>query len=221
MRLLQLKLVRWIAAITAPIWFYLLVALIGSHVPVNPDWQEPAQGVTIYVTDNGYHTGLILPVDAQNIDLSLVFRGSDLPDPHLMGRWLVFGWGDQEFYLNTPSWEEFKPQTALAAFVGSNAALLHVDHLMRPEQAYRTRPIRLTPAQYRMLVQRILADTKRGADGFPTAIPGYGQRDVFYPAKGRYSLTHTCNNWTAEVLADAGVRVGRWTPFAGGVMRWF
>jgi Protein of unknown function (DUF2459) len=46
-------------------------------------------------------------------------------------------------------------------------------------------------------------------------------RDVFYTAQGRYSALNTCNSWTRDRLAEAGVRVGRWTPFAGGVMRWF
>ncbi|MEJ8631383.1 DUF2459 domain-containing protein [Sphingomonas sp. I4] len=38
--------------------------------------------------------------------------------------------------------------------------------------------------------------------------------------KGRYSAAHTCNNWTGNALAAAGVRMGWWTPFPWTVMRW-
>ena len=50
--------------------------------------------------------------------------------------------------------------------------------------------------------------------------PGYGAQDVFYSARGRYSAGNTCNQWTSDTLAAAGVRTGWWTPFAGGVMKW-
>jgi uncharacterized protein (TIGR02117 family) len=211
----------WAAAVSGPVLLYLVAAFVGSHIPVNADWRPPDTGVTIYIVDNGYHTGLILPVATQGIDLSMVFRPTDLPDPEDAGDWLIFGWGDREFYLNTPTWADLKPQTALAAFVGSKEALLHVDHVTRPEEAYAPRPIRLTEKEYRRLVTVILRAAKRGEDGRPVSISGYGRRDVFYPAFGRYHLFQTCNNWTRNVLAEAGVRVGLWTPFSGGVMRWF
>ena len=31
----------------------------------------------------------------------------------------------------------------------------------------------------------------------------------------------TCNEWTGSILRNAGVRIGAWTPFNSGVMRWF
>lgn len=218
---LQLKLYRWLAIIFGPVAAYLVAALIGSHVPVNPGWRAPADGVTIYVADNGYHTGLILPASAEGIDLSLTFRPTDLPNSRDAGNWLLFGWGDRAFYLNTPTWAEFSLQTAVAAFVGSGGSLLHVDHLTQPQEAYAPRPVRVTRAQYRQLAHSIVSMAKRGDDGHPVAIPGYGDRDVFYPAVGRYHLFQTCNNWTRDMLAGAGIKVGLWTPFSGGVMRWF
>lgn len=213
--------IRAAVGLMAPVLLYMLAALIGSYVPVNAAWRETPDGVTVYVTDNGYHTGLILPASADGIDLSLTFRPTDLPDPDDAGDWLIFGWGDRAFYLNTPTWAELKPQTALFAFVGSGGSLLHVDHVKRPGEAYSPRPIRLTRAEYRRLVAAIRSTAKRGDDGYPAAIAGYGSRDVFYPANGGYHLFQTCNNWTRDVLAEAGVKVGWWTPFSGGVMHWF
>ena len=216
-----MKRARWLLALITPVALYLVAAWMGSLLPVNRDWRAPTRGTTIYIIDNGYHSGLILPAAAEGIDLSMIFRPTDLPDPNDAGDWLIFGWGDREFYLNTPTWAEVKPRTIVSALIGSKEALLHVDHVKRPDEAVAPRPIRLSRAAYRRLVARILADTKRGADGFPMVIPGYGSRDVFYPAHGRYTLFQTCNNWTRDVLAEAGVKVGWWTPFSSGVMRWF
>ena len=41
---------------------YLAAALIGSLVPVNRGWVEPADGTTIYIADNGIHADIIMPV---------------------------------------------------------------------------------------------------------------------------------------------------------------
>jgi hypothetical protein len=43
---------------------------------------------------------------------------------------------------------------------------------------------------------------------------------VFYTARGTYHIGNTCNQWTSDQLAAAGVRIGTWSPFSGGVMKW-
>jgi uncharacterized protein (TIGR02117 family) len=213
---------RWALGVFAlSLALYLAAALAGSLAASNTGWREARQGTTIYVVSNGWHTGLILPASADGIDLSLVFRPTDLPDPDGAGDWLLFGWGDRDFYVNTPTWSEFSPRTALVALTGSGASLLHVDHLRRPEEVFDPRPLTLTREGYRRLVRAIVATARVGPEGRPVSRPGYGATDVFYEARGRYSLLRTCNNWTRDVLAEAGVEIGRWTPFSGGVMRWF
>lgn len=204
-------------AVAAPVALYFAAALTGSVLPRNPGWKEAPEGVTIYVATNGYHTGLLLPAAEAGIDWSGLAEPRDLPDPGAYGRWLLFGWGDRDFYLNTPSWAEFSPRTALLALVGSGHTLVHVDHLDAPGELADIRAVRLSPAEYRRLAHYVAGSF----DGPHRPIPGYTDRDVFYPGRGRYSLFTTCNSWTADALAAAGVRVALWTPFSGGVMRWF
>ena len=43
---------------------------------------------------------------------------------------------------------------------------------------------------------------------------------MFYDAPSRYTALNTCNQWTSDTLAAAGIRTGWWTPFSGGVMKW-
>ncbi len=209
-------------AIAALASLYLLAALTGSLIPANRDWRETRGAeVTVHIVSNGYHSGIVVPASAAGHDLSLVFRPTDLPDADDPGEYLLIGWGDAEFYRNTPQWSDLTARTIFTAAFGSDASLIHVDHLARVEEVDDPRPLRLTRDEYRRLIESILASLERGPSGHPIAEPGYGARDLFYPARGRYSLIYTCNNWTRDRLAEAGVTVGRWTPFAGGVMRWF
>ncbi len=95
--------------------------------------------------------------------------------------------------------------------------LIHVAHYIRPAPADDIRPLRISHAQYRLLVREIDRALPRGRR---VAHAGYGPQDVFYEAPGRYTVRNTCNQWTSNTLAAAGVRTGWWTPFAGGVMKW-
>lgn len=205
------RLLRW--ALLLPL-LYLAAGAIGGAIPRNAGWREPDQGVTIYVASNGWHTGLILPTRAAGVDWSPLVRPEHLRDPRYAGRWLWFGWGERDFYLNTPTWAEVSPRTVVRAAIGSGQTLVHVDHLLVPYEDGR--PVRLTVEQYRRLAGRIQAQFSSG-----DPIPGYDVADAFYPAHGRYDLFRTCNWWTGTLLAKAGVRVGAWTPFSATVMQWF
>jgi hypothetical protein len=43
---------------------------------------------------------------------------------------------------------------------------------------------------------------------------GYGPRDIFYAANGRYTAIDTCNQWTGQALRAGGAPVAAWTPFS-------
>ena len=208
-----MRLLGWVLLLPL---FYLAAGAIGGAIPRNAGWQEPADGITIYVATNGFHTGLVLPTRGGGVDWSPNVPPKDITDPRYAGRWLWFGWGERDFYLNTPSWHELSPGTAVHALTGSDRTLMHVDHLLEPWGD--ARPIRLTPDQYRRLAAAIRASFDP-ADHRP--IRGYDVADVFYPARGHYDAVRTCNWWTGRRLAAAGVRIGAWTPFSATVMQWF
>ena len=185
-----------LSIVLIPLGLYLAAAATLGHIPANRDWAEPKTGITIFIQTNGVHTGIVLPAG-----------------PH---KWRAYGWGDRDFYLNTPRWQDIRIDTAVAALVGSGDTLVHVDDLddFLPDENWR--PLRLRAGEYARLRAYIAATLKPG--GKP--IPGYTARDRFYPARGRYSALVTCNVWTGRALKAAGVRTGIWTPFSGDVMRW-
>lgn len=195
---------------------YLAAGAIGGAIPRNPGWAEAEGGVTVYVATNGVHTGLVLPTRGHGVDWSGLIRPEHIRDARYAGYYLWFGWGERDFYLNTPTWTDLSPKTIVHALVGGDATLMHVDHLLEPWPD--ARPIRLTPEQYR----RLTAGIRSSFDlAHPQPIRGYDVADVFYPARGHYDAFRTCNWWTGRMLADAGVRIGAWTPVSATVMQWF
>ena len=211
---------RWVAkalgVLGGLVAAYLLAALIGGAIPVNRGWQQSRDGVRIYVIDNGVHTDLVLPKVAAGVDWRELARPGDLANPAQAAQpYLAFGWGDRDFYLNTPSWSQVSPVRVGKAFMGLGTTVLHVVHIPQPRPGESVRELMLSPEEYHRLVAFIRGTFAEGA-----SVHGYGGNDAFYPAKGGYSAFGTCNQWTGNGLRAAGVRMGMWTPFPFSVMRW-
>lgn len=204
--------------------FAFLVALYvaggvgGSLVPVNAAWRPAESGVRIYVVDNGIHTDLVFPVAATGADWwADLVRPEHFADPGATAATHVaFGWGDRDFYLNTPTWWDVNPLRIGKAATGVGATVMHVERVAEPRPGPDVRSIMLRPEEYARLAAFVRASF--GAARAP--VRGYGNADAFYEGLGRYSLFNTCNNWTGAALRSAGVRMGAWTPFPWGVMRW-
>lgn len=219
------------AARTLLAWLALIAGLafaageIGGLWGTNAKWRAPEDGVTIYVETNGFHTGFILPARAEGIDWHRFFPPTDLSDMryHATGATdhVAIGWGERDFYLNTPDWRQLDPATMARAAIGSDATLIHIYHMNRPQEGRYARKLVISHAAYRQLAARLMADVAITERGPLQPIPGYGGDDVFYPAHGRYSLVHSCNAWTGDHLRAIGVRIGAWTPAEHHVMRWF
>lgn len=216
------RVIAWLLPVPMVVLFaYGLAALIGGAIPVNPGWREPDIGVRIFVEDNGVHTGIVVPVVAEGVDWRDLVRPEDIRDPRYAAHgWLAFGWGDREFYLNTPTWADMAPGRVFMALIGGGDTVLHVEHVAEPRPHRDTRTILLRPEEYRRLAARIRATFATDADGHATSRFGYAKYDSFHTATGHYNALMTCNEWTGSVLRTAGVRMGAWTPFSRGVMRW-
>lgn len=195
---------------------YLVAALVGSLVPVNRDWQEPDRGITLYLADNGVHADLIMPVRAAGLDWGPFIPHSDMADAR-GEQWIGFGAGERRVYLDTPTWADISPRTALAATTGGER-VVHVEYTDDP--TYAARELRVTPEQYRRLWAAVRASFDLDPQGRPTRIdhPGYGPADAFYDGVGRASAINTCNQWLATRLRLAGVKAPLWSPFVEGLV---
>lgn len=204
------------AGLTALVALYLLAGLTGAVIPANPAWKQAQEGVRVYVIDNGIHSDIALPRATLGPMLAARLRPGDLADPRqAMRSHVAFGWGDRDFYLNTPTWAEVNPLRVGRALVGAGQTVMHISHIDEPRAGPRARVLVLRPDELGRLRAYL-----QGSFGEGRPVRGYGANDAFYVARGGYSLLHTCNGWTGAALRHAGVRTGVWTPFASGVMLW-
>ncbi|MGL6043622.1 MAG: DUF2459 domain-containing protein [Sandaracinobacteroides sp.] len=180
--------------------------LLGAAVPRNPGWVEPDSGIAIGILANAVHSELILPVAAAGHDW-----GDTLPAGVVQPgtTHLGFSWGDRGFFLETPTWADLDIGVGVRALFASEASLVHIYRL----QGKSGRQLTLTPAQYGRLIAFLRGEIAAGP-----VLAGYGPDDIFLPGTSRYSGLRTCNDWVADALAAAGVKVGSWTPLPQAFM---
>jgi uncharacterized protein (TIGR02117 family) len=205
-------------ALAALIGGYALLGLVGGAIPANRGWTPPPHGIRIFVETNGVHVGLVVPKVAAGVDWRGWAPARDLADPRYAGYdHLAIGWGEQGFFLGTPHWSDVRPGTIIAAAIGSERTLIHLEHVPVPQSGGAVRAIVLRPEEYRRLAAYVQASFAPGGARYR----GYDTNDAFYQARGHYDARRNCNAWTGSALRHAGVRVGWWTPFPLGIMAWF
>ena len=212
---------RALEALLLSISIWLVAAFALSSIKLNTDCKVPASnGIEIYVSSNGIHTDFVLPVNNKicnwNTSLPLTdFNGTDSTWTHI-----AFGWGNKEFYLNTPTWDDLTFLTAFKAAFGIGPAAMHVTRY-RTEPAVSKNCIRytITEEQYDKLINYLMSHLAHDKTS-PKLIahPGYGYHDRFYESKGTYSLLNTCNEFTGNGMQVAGLPVGVWTPMERMIM---
>ena len=207
------------ACILALFSVYLQAALIGGLIPANAGWREARRGIAICVHTNGVHTWIMVPKVTKEMDWRPLARSEHIRDRRHAGNYIAIGFGNRDFYLNTPTWGDLSPRTALAAAVGGGPSLMHVDHSWNPRPNAHQRRIILRRSEYRRLIRYLLDSFDyRGGGWMPLIGRGYGPSDVFYESRRPYDLARPCNEWTGEALRAAGVRTGVWTPLAQSIM---
>lgn len=198
---------------------YLAAAFIGSAIPRNADWQ-PSGDVGIMVETNGLHTGIVMPIVTAEMDWRTVFPDLDQPLNGELPTHIAVGWGEREVFLHVAQWDDLSPVTALRVATVGGDALLRVAPYVRPAPSENYRPIMLSSAGYTRMSRAIAASLQPPPPGGLVPLRGSYGRDLYFPAQGHYSPLHTCNVWVGDRLADGGLPMGSWTPFAGGVMQW-
>jgi uncharacterized protein (TIGR02117 family) len=198
---------------------YVAIALVLAAVPRNLDFVESHDGIPVYVRTNGVHAELILPTRSPAFDWSAEFPAVHMRALAAPTEWVAFGWGDRGFMLNTPTWSDLDPKTAVVALSGLGAGAMHVEYIETPT-AYKSRRIRISAAEYERLVAYIRASFVRDTDGRVRQIdaPGYFETDAFYEAVPTYTFWYTCNEWTRRALVATGIRTAMWAPFDTAVL---
>lgn len=213
-----------IAAGTIPalLLTYIGFACILSLIPVNSSFQEAEDGIDIFVTSNGVHTDIVVPVTTEWMDWRKYVKPEQFRKPASEFRYLSIGWGDKGFYLNTPTWADLRFSTAFRALFWMSTSAVHTAyHENAPVPGKLVRKIKISAEQYRKLTEHLLTAFREDQEGnfIPLNCCYYsGLNDNFYDGKGTYNLFYTCNTWTGDGLKAAGIPTALWAPFEWSVM---
>jgi uncharacterized protein (TIGR02117 family) len=219
---------RWLVGVIVRgiVGFVLLYAgfLALGCVPVNLNHEVPprAESVTIYVRTNEIHSDLVLPVGKGSTGRNWhqIFPPSDFRGDVSDDQFVAIGWGNRDFFLETPTWQDFRLATALRSLFTPSESVLHVEYVSSQiNESYHS--IRVSLREYQQVCQFIDETIAKEGDTAVTATTKtYGVSDRFYPSRGSYHLFNTCNQWTGRGLKRAGVRTGLWTPLQQQVRFW-
>jgi hypothetical protein len=201
MRIVGAMLLAGLLGLTAALWTW---ARPGEPATAFP----PESGVPVHVLNNGFHTDLAVPRAA------LEAGGGPLAEASRSvgaGDWILIGWGDAKFFVDTSPMEDRIPDGLRAFFRPGNASVVMLD----PEQGDPAR--RFAPESHRTLVlspqafaglrgrvQESLALVE-GRPRLSTARDGDGAH--FFASREHFWIGYLCNSWTARVLNAAGLTV--------------
>lgn len=217
---------RWSGRILFALAIFYGSFLALGCVPVNRSF-VPATGedrVVIYVRSNEIHTDLVLPVvhapsghHWREHFPPADFRGDVRDCQHI-----AIGWGNRAFYIDTPTWADFKISTAARALFWPSDSVLHVEYVAEIYPREYFREVAITAEQYRRLVDFIDSSAIKNNNGCAVSASErtYGPQDRFYESSGNYHALNTCNQWTGRGLQRAGVTTGLWTPLKPQVLYW-
>jgi uncharacterized protein (TIGR02117 family) len=155
---------------------------------------------TIYVTSNGWHSGIVIA--RADLPPGLIPETADFP----AATHFEFGWGNRDYYTT--------PRKTIGLTIGAalpGAAVVHLAGLSGPPRAYAGHEavaLRVSADGVRRLVAYLhQAFARGGAARVRVMAPGLLPASGFYPATGTFHLFNTCNTWTAAGLAAAGIAI--------------
>ena len=105
---------------------YLAVAFFCSRISVNEKNDSKSGDIVIFISTNGVHSDIIIPVHHPANDWSAFLSPSHCLVPQYNASYISFGWGDKGFYLDTPTWSDLTFSTAFKAAFGLSTSAMHV-----------------------------------------------------------------------------------------------
>lgn len=194
---------------------YGFLAVVGMSIQINKHLEKSNEGVKMYIRTDGIHTDFLFPVKTEIVDWTSHFPVEDLREglgDHF--NYLAIGWGDQGFFLNTPTWAELKISTAFDALFYRGKSAMHVVYQEKPIENRYCIALVISKKEYASLKKYVLNVLKKDKANRGNVIPmrGYWGNDAFYEANGKYSLFSTCNSFINGGLKSANLPACLWTP---------
>ena len=209
MRIIK-KILKWFFYILLIPITYFLISLLLTYFTVNKSDDLRDNSKVIYLSTNGVHLDIVIPKD--NVSENL------LKGLNQEGNYYSFGWGDENFYINTPTWDDLTFGNAFSALFLKSTTLMHVTRYNSVKKSWVK--VDLSEAELLKINEHILNtfSITKSNEKVIIAAAGYQQNDNFYKVKGSYSCFKTCNSWVNKGFKSSGLKACFWTPFDFGLI---
>lgn len=204
--------IKYCFYILASAIIYVLFSILISYSTVNKNSDNVADSETIYIHSNGVHLSVILAVKS----LSDALR-KDLTIPKHQ-KYARFGWGDKNFYLNVPTWNDFKFKYAFGALFLNNPTVINVTAEFAAKKSWVA--VKVSEDELLKINTFLTGSFEENIIGNKITVPQdiYGPNAFFYKAKGSYSPIKTCNTWANDCFKQSGLKASYWTLFDFGLL---
>lgn len=161
----------------------------------------------IYLNTNGVHLDIVIAIEnVNNSALSdIKFNQNE--------KYLSFGWGDENFYMNTPTWGDLTFKNAFSAIFMKSSTLMHITRYKQKHSDWIE--IKVNESELKKLNNYLFKTFETNENGMKIILEnqGYSSIDNFYKSKGSYSCFKTCNSWVNIGFKESGLKSCLWTPF--------
>jgi len=204
---------KWISlTLLGVILLYGLLALVLSLWSTNPPMKDCSMDKVVYVTSTGIHLDVVIPVeDLPERLLHESYRSSSL-------KYAAFGWGERDFYLETPTWADLTFSNGAQALLVNSEPIMHITRYEKARSGWKE--VKLCEEALQKLFVYIDDSFRKteDEDWLAIAAAGYTDHDFFYEAMGQYNAINTCNTWLNNALKAAEVKTSRWSPMTYGIL---
>lgn len=214
------KSLKWLGVLLVGIILYFVVMLVIAYIPLNSNTKPcNEECIDVYLLSNGVHTDIVLPVVHELKDWNSTIDSRKTKAGNTGFQYISIGWGDKGFYLNTATWGELTFKTAFEALFYMSESAMHITFYNTMTESERCRKIAISRESYNEILQYIDSSFKRDTRGACIYIENahYNNNDIFFEAKGKYSLFYTCNTWTNNCLKAGRQKACLWTLLDKGI----
>lgn len=207
-----LKILKWFLYFLIIPISYLVISLILTFISVDRSAYNNDSSKMVYLSTNGVHLNIIIPHN----DLSFELKKNLVYTKH--EKYFSFGWGDENFYLNTPTWNDLTFANAFKALFFESTTLIHLTRYTQIRSSWTK--VDLNETELNKLTVFISNSFKKDINGNKIILAdvGYSTSDNFYKAIGSYSCFNTCNTWVNDAFKYSGLKSSLWTPFDFGLI---
>ena len=177
-----------------------LLAVVLTYISVNEyDVTDPERTKEIFLSSNGVHLDIVLKKEDLPLDLHQGIMAAD------EAQYIALGWGEENFYLNMPTWADLKFSHGFRALFLSSITLMHCQRYEKHNASWV--PVKVSEQELATIVQGVRDSFQLNEGKLIRVADGYGSDDEFYAANGNYTVFRTCNTWVNDQLKSSQAKV--------------